>query len=174
MTQVHFPLDEKKTNRMRAGDEVNLNGILYSARDRAHKILAHTIRRGEELPIDLGNQVIYYMGPAPTPPGLAIGSCGPTTASRMDLYTPLLLDNGLKGMIGKGSRSPEVIRSMTRHKAVYFYAFGGCGALYASRIKSYRIAAYPELGPEAIYELEVENFPVLVGIDVYGKSIFAA
>lgn len=172
MTHVELPLDEGAIDQLQAGTEVTLHGVLYTARDQAHRRLVESIESGDPLPVDLTSQVIYYMGPAPTPAGRVIGSCGPTTASRMDRFTPRLLAHGLRGMIGKGPRSPEVREAIVRHHAVYFYAFGGCGALYAERVTHCDVAAYSDLGPEAIYRLAVADFPVIVAIDAKGRSVF--
>ncbi len=157
---------------LKAGDEVEFSGTLYTARDRAHQKLVKLLDKGEELPIPLHGSVIYYVGPCPAKPGEVIGSAGPTTASRMDSFTLPLLDAGLKGMIGKGNRSPEVISTMIAHRAVYFAAVGGIGALLSTRIVSTTLVAYEELGPEAVYRLEVERFPCIVAIDSLGESIY--
>ncbi len=173
MMRVELPLDEKVIDELRAGCEVELDGVLYSARDQAHRKLFEAIEAGHSLPFDLKNQVIYYMGPAPTPKGRVIGACGPTTASRMDRFTPALLVHGLRGMVGKGPRSAEVRDAIVRNRGVYFYAFGGCGALYAEKVKHCELVAYPELGPEAVYRLTVARFPAIVAIDARGESIFS-
>ena len=157
---------------LRAGDEIVYSGKLYTARDQAHKRLAEALRKGKELPIDLKGRILYYCGPTKTPKGKIIGSCGPTTSSRMDAFTPLLLKAGLKGMIGKGNRSQEVIGAIKKYKAVYYLTYAGCGALLAKYVKKNRLLAYPELGPEAIYELEVKDFPLIVAIDARGRSIY--
>ncbi len=171
MKKLRVPLSNPAA--LRAGDEAVLSGTVYSARDQAHKRLVALLDAGRPLPVDLGGQVIYYTGPAPAPPGRVIGSAGPTTSGRMDAYTPRLLDAGLAGMIGKGYRSPAVVESMRRNGAVYFYAYGGCGALYAQCIRAARVIAFAELGPEALSRLEVEEFPVIVAIDAAGNSILA-
>lgn len=154
-----------------AGDAVLLSGIVYAARDQAHQRLVRLLQDNQPLPIPIEGQTFYYMGPTPSPPGRIIGSCGPTTSGRMDPFTPALLENGLRGMIGKGGRSPAVIEAIKKHKAIYFSAYGGCGALYAGTVKSCRVAAFEDLGPEAILELEVENFPAIVAIDSHGDTI---
>src|SRR3989338_898311 len=155
-----------------AGDEIVYSGKLYTARDQAHKRLAEAITKGKKLPLDLKGKIIYYCGPTKTPKGAVIGSCGPTTSSRMDVFTTLLLKAGLKGMIGKGSRSQEVRLAIKKYKAVYYLTFAGCGALLARYVKKKRLVAYPELGPEAIYELEVSDFPLIVALDAKGRSIY--
>lgn len=169
---VTLPLKNEDILKMKVGDEIYLTGVLYSARDQAHKRLIEMLDKGEELPVDLKGETIYYMGPAPTPDGKIIGSCGPTTAYRMDPFAPRLMDYGLKGMIGKGPRAREVSDSIVRNKGIYFYAYGGCGALYAGKIKKNELMAFEDLGPEAIYRLEVEDFPVVVAIDCNGNNIY--
>ncbi len=164
MIKLNLPNEIEEINSLIAGDEVYLSGYIYSARDQAHSRLYNQILSNEKLPMDLTNQTIYYMGPSPAPLNSVIGSCGPTTSSRMDFFTPLLLSHGLKGMIGKGVRSKEVIEAIKKYKAVYFYAFGGCGALYSDKITAVEEVAYPELGPEAIMKLYIKDFPVIVGI----------
>ena len=159
--------------QLQAGEEVLISGTIYSARDQAHKRLIELLDSGDPLPLEIGGACIYYMGPAPTPPGQIIGSCGPTTASRMDAFTPQLLEQGLTGIIGKGNRSEEVRQSVAKNRAVYFYAYGGCGALYAESIISVKTVAFEDLGPEAIRELEVKNFPAVVAIDSRGESAFS-
>ncbi|MBI1987884.1 MAG: Fe-S-containing hydro-lyase [Nitrospinae bacterium] len=166
------PLSEEDVSRLRIGDRVLLNGILYTARDAAHARLVALMDRGEELPIDLQGQVIYFAGPSPAKPGKVIGSIGPTTSSRMDAYSPKLIARGLKGMIGKGSRSPQVIEAMVQHKCVYFGATGGAAALLAKTVKKAQVVAYEDLGPEAIVRLEVENFPVVVINDARGGDLY--
>jgi len=157
---------------LKAGDRVFLNGIIYTARDQAHKRLVELIKKGKRLPFDLKGAVIYYCGPTKTPKGKIIGSCGPTTSSRMDEFTPLLLKRGLKGMIGKGKRSKEVIAAIKKYKAVYFLTYAGCGALLSKYVKKVVPIAYKDLGPEAILKLEVKDFPLIVGIDFQGRSIY--
>ena len=173
MKSVQLPLEDQVIHELRAGDEVLLSGTIYSARDQAHKRLCSLLEKGEELPVDLKGQTVFYMGPAPTPPGRVIGSCGPTTSYRMDPFAPMLLDYGLKGMIGKGARDKNVLDAIARNQGVYFYAYGGCGALYAEKIKSNQMAAFEDLGPEAIYKLEVEEFPVVVASDCHGGNLYA-
>lgn len=170
--QIQTPLTEDKTKELRAGDNVLISGIIYTGRDAAHKRLFELAQAGKELPVDLIDAVIYYVGPAPAKPGQAIGSAGPTTSYRMDAYTPTMLDLGLKGMIGKGKRSPEVIKSMKKNNAVYFGAIGGCGALLAKCIKKAEVVAYDDLGAEAIRRLEVEKLPVVVIIDSQGNNLY--
>ena len=155
-----------------AGDRVFLNGIIYTGRDAAHKRLAELIEKGEELPMDIKNQTIYYVGPCPAKPGQVIGSAGPTTSGRMDSYAPLLMEHGLKGMIGKGIRNQQVVDSIIKYNAVYFAAIGGAGALLSEAIKEAEVIAFPDLGAEAIYKLRVENFPVIVIIDNKGNDLY--
>lgn len=166
------PLKDSDIEKLKIGDKVLLSGVVYTARDAAHQRLAELLDRGEDLPFDIQGQILYYVGPTPAKPGKIIGSCGPTTSYRMDPYTPALIAKGLKAMIGKGSRSKEVIEALKRYKAVYFAAVGGTGALIAHRIKKLDIVAYRDLGPEAIQRLEVEDFPVIVANDSYGKDLF--
>ncbi len=170
--RLSTPLSDAVVESLRAGDRVLLNGVIYTARDAAHKRLVELIEKGEALPIDLLGQVIYFVGPTPPKPGQVIGSAGPTTSGRMDAYSPRLLDLGLKGMIGKGSRSEAVKEALKRNKAVYFAATGGAGALLAQRIVASRVVAYEDLGPEAIHELEVVDFPVVVINDMYGGDLY--
>jgi len=169
---VNLPLTDESVNDLKAGDRVLLNGIMYTGRDAAHKRLFEAIHKGENLPMDIMNQTIYYVGPCPAKPGQAIGSAGPTTSGRMDAYAPLLMDKGLKGMIGKGIRNQQVVDSIIKNNAVYFAAIGGAGALLAEAIKEAEVIAYPDLGAEAIYKLRVENFPVTVIIDNEGKDLY--
>lgn len=169
---VNLPLTDETVNDLKAGDRVLLNGIMYTGRDAAHKRIAALIEKGEELPMDIQNQTIYYVGPCPAKPGQAIGSAGPTTSGRMDAYAPLLMDHGLKGMIGKGLRSKQVVDSIIKNNAVYFAAIGGAGALLAEAIKEAEVIAFPDLGAEAIYRLRVENFPVTVIIDNQGNNLY--
>jgi fumarate hydratase subunit beta len=170
---VSTPLAEETIEKLKAGDRVLLNGVIYTARDAAHKRLNEMINRGAELPLQFEGQVIYYVGPCPAKPGRVIGSAGPTTSGRMDVYTPELLRRGLKGMIGKGLRSDEVIEAIVKYKAVYFGAIGGAGALLSESIQEAEVLAFPELGPEAIYRLKVENFPVTVVIDCKGNNLYS-
>jgi len=170
--KIHTPLKEEEICRLVAGDHVLLSGILYTARDAAHARLVELIKRGEKLPIDLEYQAFYYAGPTPAPPGRVIGSIGPTTSSRMDVYTPQLLAAGLKGMIGKGERSPTVIDAIVKHKAIYFAATGGAGALLAQRVVSCDVVAFEDLGCEAIHRLEVVDFPLIVINDCFGNDFY--
>lgn len=169
---INAPLSDADAKTLRAGDYVYLTGTIYTARDAAHKRMYETMEKGESFPIDLKGNVIYYMGPSPAREGRAIGSAGPTTASRMDKYTPDFLDLGLKGMIGKGKRSQAVQDAVVRNGAVYFAAVGGAGALLSRSIKSSKVIAYEDLGTEAIRELQVENFPVIVVIDSQGNNLY--
>jgi fumarate hydratase subunit beta len=169
---VRIPEDKSKLLTLKAGDEVLLSGVIYSARDQAHARMMKLLDDGGELPIPLKETLVYYMGPSPTKPGEIIGSAGPTTSGRMDPFTPRLLDLGLAGIIGKGPRSREVMESIVSNGSIYFYAFGGCGALYAERIMESVPAAFEDLGPEAIYKLTVKDFPLIVAIDSTGNSIF--
>ena len=172
MKKIALPIDQETLVGLRAGDEVFLSGKIISARDQAHKRMVDLLSTGNRLHFSLTGEFIYYMGPTPAPPGLPIGSAGPTTSSRMDPFTPYLLDHGIKGMIGKGPRSKEVIAAINRNNAVYFYAFGGCGALYADKIEEAELLAFPDLGPEAVYSLVVKDFPVIVAIDSQGNSLY--
>lgn len=169
---IELPLKSEDVEQLRAGDYVYLSGIMYSARDAAHKRMSEALEAGDKLPIELNNNVIYYMGPSPARPGNVIGSAGPTTAGRMDKYTPQLLDLGLKGMVGKGKRTKEVKEAVIRNKAVYFAAVGGAGALLSKCIKESEVIAYDDLGTEAIRKLEVENLPVIVVIDSEGNNLY--
>jgi len=170
---LETPLSEENARMLRAGDKVSLTGIVYTARDAAHKRLVDLLEAGKELPMPLEGHIIYYVGPAPTPPGKVIGSAGPTTSYRMDPYTPALIENGLRGMIGKGERSEQVVDAMKKHGAVYFAATGGAAALISKRITSAEVIAYEDLGAEAIRRLEVENFPVIVAQDSEGGNIYS-
>lgn len=169
---ITTPLTDEKVAELEAGDYVYISGTIYTARDAAHKRIYEAMQKGESIPIDLKNNIIYYLGPSPAREGQIIGSAGPTTSSRMDKYTPLLLENGLKGMIGKGRRSQEVIHSMNQNNAVYFAAIGGAGALLSKCIKKSEVIAYDDLGTEAIRKLEVENLPVIVVIDHTMKNMY--
>jgi len=166
------PLKNEDIEKLKAGDTVKLSGTIYTARDAAHKRLVDLLEAGEELPIPLEGQVIYYVGPAPTPPGKAIGSAGPTTSYRMDPYAPALLDRGLKGMIGKGGRSDEVVDAMKRNTAVYFAATGGAAALISRSITAAEVVAYEDLGAEAIRKLAVTDFPLVVAQDCRGGNAY--
>lgn len=170
--RINPPLDDKILGDLRIGDKVLITGKIYTARDAAHKRFVETINKGGQLPIDLKGQVIYYVGPTPPKPGYVIGSAGPTTSIRMDSYMEPMLKAGLKATIGKGYRSWGVVDLLKKYKAVYFIATGGVGALISKKIKKARVVAYEDLGPEAVMELEVEDFPVIVANDIYGGDIF--
>jgi len=172
MMRIRTPLSDEIVDRLRAGDEVSLSGVIYTARDAAHKRLVECLDRGEPLPIELRGQVVYYMGPSPAKPGQAIGAAGPTTSGRMDVYTPRLLAEGVKGMIGKGFRSAAVKEAMREHRAVYLGAVGGAGALISRKVVRAEAVAYPELGPEAIWRLEVEDFGLVVINDAFGGDLY--
>lgn len=169
---ITTPLTDEVVESLHAGDRVVITGKIYTARDAAHKRMMQLIEKGEPLPIDLQGQIIYFVGPTPARPGQVIGSAGPTTAGRMDSYSPKLLELGLKGMIGKGARNEDVRGALTKYKGVYFGATGGVGALLARRITAAHVVAYEDLGPEAIHELQVENFPVVVVNDMYGRDAY--
>lgn len=170
--KIKTPLSDEDVQNLKIGDSVLITGKIYTARDAAHKRLIDLIQKGESLPFDMKGQIIYYVGPAPAKPGYVIGPAGPTTSGRCDPYTPALLLLGLKGMIGKGTRSKEVREAMEKHKAVYFAATGGAAALISKNIKAVKIIAYEDLGPEAIRELEVEDFPVIVANDAHGGDLY--
>lgn len=172
MLKIETPLTDEVIEQLRAGDMVLINGYVYTARDAAHKRLVELIKNDLPLPFDIKGQIIYYVGPTPAPQGKVIGSAGPTTSSRMDSYTPLLLSIGLKGMIGKGQRSNEVIEAIKKYKAVYFLATGGAGALLSRHIIEAEEIAFSELGTESIKRLLLKDFPVIVAIDCYGEDIF--
>lgn len=169
---VDVPLNNNDINYLKSGDYVYLSGVIYTARDAAHKRLYDSMKKGEPLPVDLNGNVIYYLGPSPAREGQVIGSAGPTTSSRMDKYTPDMLDLGLKGMVGKGKRSPEVIDAIKRNKAVYFAAVGGAGALLSKCIKEAEVVAYEDLGTEAVRRLRIEELPVIVVIDSSGNNLY--
>ena len=169
---ITVPMSRETARTLKAGDSVLLSGVIYTARDAAHKRLCELAAQGKELPLDVKDSVIYFVGPTPAKPGEVIGSAGPTTSYRMDAYSPTLIALGETGMIGKGKRGPEVIAAMKEHGAVYFGAIGGCGALLSRCIKSAKIVAYEDLGAEAIRELVVENFPAVVIIDSYGNNLY--
>ena len=169
---ISLPLTEKTIEGLKAGDNLLLSGVLYVARDAAHRKMIDTLNKGEPLPFDVKGQTLYYMGPSPTPPGRVIGSAGPTTATRMDAYTPRLLAAGLKGMIGKGVRSQEVKDAMKKYKAVYLGAVGGAGALISKTIVKSEVVAYADLGPEAVLKLKVKDFPATVINDVHGGDLY--
>jgi fumarate hydratase subunit beta len=169
---ISAPISDEDAKGLRAGDYVYITGTIYTARDAAHKRMSEALAAGKTLPIDMKNNIIYYMGPSPAREGRPIGSAGPTTASRMDKYAPSLLDLGLKGMIGKGKRTQQVKDAIVRNGAVYFAAVGGAGALLSQRIKKSEVIAYEDLGTEAIRKLEVEDFPVIVVIDSKGNNLY--
>ena len=169
---IELPLKDEDIEQLHIGDYCYLSGVVYTARDAAHKRMYEALENNEKLPIDISGQVIYYMGPSPAREGRVIGSAGPTTATRMDKYAPRLLDLGQKGMIGKGKRSQEVIDALIRNKAVYFAAVGGAGALLSRCITSSEVVAYDDLGTEAIRRLEIKDFPVIVAADCYGNKIY--
>ena len=170
--RIIAPFSEETVRNLKAGEAVLITGVIYAARDAAHQRLFETLSKGEELPVDLKGQVVYYVGPSPAKPGDPIGSAGPTTAGRCDAYTPRLLDYGLKGMIGKGYRKPEVVEAMQKHGVPYLAAVGGAGALIARAIKKYTVLAYEDLGPEAVAAMEVEDFPAIVVIDCDGDNFY--
>ncbi len=170
--KITTPLTDEVVRDLRAGDAVEITGVMYQARDSAHKRLAALIETGEPLPFELQGAVVYYMGPSPAKPGRPIGSAGPTTSGRMDAYAPLLMKHGLKGMVGKGLRTAEVKQAMIDTTAVYFAATGGAGALLAQRITGNEVIAWPELGAEAVARLEVVDFPVIVVNDCYGGDLY--
>ena len=170
--QIQLPLTREAARELKAGESCLLTGVIYTARDAAHKRLCELAAKGEKLPLDVENATIYFVGPTPAKPGQAIGSAGPTTSYRMDAYSPTLISLGQTGMIGKGKRGPEVITAMKEHGAVYFGAIGGCGALLSQRIRKAEVVAYDDLGAEAIRRLEVENFPAVVIIDCEGNNLY--
>jgi fumarate hydratase subunit beta len=169
---ITTPVSDELIKDLKIGEKVEISGIIYTARDAAHKRLVELIERGEELPFSLPGQVIYYVGPAPAKPGAAVGAAGPTSSYRMDAYAPTLIANGLKGMIGKGPRDENVKEAMKKHGAVYFAAVGGAGALISKSIVSAEVIAYPELGAEAVRRMEVKNFPAIVAIDMFGNDLY--
>jgi len=170
--KIQTPLTDDVIMKLKAGDRVLITGVIYTGRDMAHKHMVEGHQKGERLPFDLQGQILYYTGPTPPPPGRPIGSAGPTTSYRMDKYTPALLALGLKGMVGKGPRNAEVREAIKKHKAVYFAAVGGAGALIAKTIRKAELIAYPELGAEAVMRLEVEDFPVIVVNDILGGDLY--
>jgi len=188
MKRIKTPLEKEEIKKLKPGERVLLSGTVYTARDQAHKRLVEVLKKHKKLPFDLKGQVIYYCGPTKTPKGKVIGtsaklstdgersrtigSCGPTTASRMDEFTPALLKAGIRGMIGKGSRSKEVIEAVKKYKAVYFLTYAGCGALLSKYVTKMKPVAYKDLGAEAIYRLEVKDFPLIVGVDARGNSLY--
>ena len=171
---LETPLTVEKAQKLKAGDIVYITGIIYTGRDLAHKRLVDALQAGEELPFDVKDAIIYYVGPSPTPPGKVIGSAGPTTSYRMDPYAPILMEQGLRGMIGKGNRSPEVLEAMKKFSGVYFQSTGGAAALIAKSILKADIIAYNDLGPEAVRRMEVEDFPAIVVNDCHGGDLFAS
>ena len=170
--RITAPFDEKMARSLKAGDSVLISGTIIAARDAAHKLMVEALDAGKPLPVDLTNQVVYYVGPSPAKPGEPIGSAGPTTSGRMDSYTPRLIEEGLRGMIGKGNRSQAVIDAMKKHGVVYFAAVGGAGALIAKRILEYKVLAYEELGPEAVASMTVSDFPAIVVMDAEGNDFY--
>lgn len=172
MIRLKTPFTKENLKELHIGDEVVISGTIYAARDAAHKRMVEALERGESLPFDLDGQAIYYVGPCPAPPGKVIGSAGPTTSGRMDAYAPILMEKGLMGMIGKGPRNEVVISSIKSHGAVYFATIGGAGAYLAQKIISAECIAYPDLGPEALLRLEVEDFPCVVAVDTRGYDIY--
>ncbi|HAI21158.1 MAG TPA: Fe-S-containing hydro-lyase [Clostridiales bacterium UBA8153] len=173
MKTITTPVSEQMARSLAAGERVLITGTIYTGRDAAHKRMVEALDRGEGLPVDLEGQLIFYVGPCPAKPGQAIGSAGPTTSGRMDAYAPRLMAAGLRGMIGKGLRQPAVVEAMKRYGCVYLVAVGGAGALLAQKITKAEVVAFPDLGPEAIHRLQVENFPVFVGIDAAGTDMYA-
>jgi fumarate hydratase subunit beta len=169
---IKTPLTGAVARKLRAGDSVLISGTIYTARDAAHKRMSEALDRGEALPVDIRDQIIYYVGPSPAKPGQPIGSAGPTTSGRMDAYTPRMLAEGLRGMIGKGYRSAEVVEAMKKHGAVYLAATGGAAALIARTVKGYEVVAYPDLGTEALAKMTVEDFPAIVVIDSEGRNYY--
>ena len=172
MITITTPLSSKVIATLKAGDEVFLSGTIYTARDQAHARLVDAIQAGKKLPFDLAGQVIYFCGPTKTPPGATIGSCGPTTSKRMDSFSPALLKAGLVGMIGKGSRTSIVNAAIKKYRGIYFLAYAGCGALINQYVRAVSVVAYATLGPEAIYKVQVKNFPLIVGVDSAGRDIY--
>ena len=172
MKRLTLPLSEEETRALRAGDGVLLSGVIYTARDCAHKRLVALLDEGKPLPVDLKETYIYYAGPCPAPAGKACGSCGPTTSARMNAFAPRLLDLGLRGMIGKGEMSAETVRALVRNGKVYFAAIGGAGAQYGNTKKKMELVAFPDLLSEAIYRMEVEDFPAVVAVDARGRSVY--
>ena len=170
--KIDAPIKQEQLDNLKAGDYVYITGTIYTARDAAHKRMYEAIQNNEELPMEMKGNIIYYMGPSPAREGRAIGSAGPTTASRMDKYAPTLLDLGLKGLIGKGKRSKEVLDAVVRNKSIYFAAVGGAGALLSKCIKESEVIAYDDLGTEAIRKLKVEDFPAIVVIDTKGNNLY--
>ena len=172
--EISSPFEESTIKKLRTGDIVTISGKIYTARDAAHERLASAIEQGNPLPFRLSGHTVYYMGPSPAPPGRVIGSCGPTTSSRMDIYTPAMLEAGVAAFIGKGERSEYVKKALRRHGAVYFVTYGGAGALLARSVLRAEVIAYPELGAEAAMKLEVKSFPAIVAYDIYGGDLFSS
>jgi fumarate hydratase subunit beta len=172
MKRIQSPLNDEIISSLRAGEKVYLTGYIYTARDAAHKRFMEALDRGDALPFDIRDQIIYYCGPSPAPPGKVIGACGPTTSSRMDAYAPRLLALGLKGMIGKGKRSQAVRDAICRHRALYFGATGGAGALLSQSVVSSEVIAYEDLGPEAVVRLGVKDMPLFVIDDIFGNDLY--
>lgn len=170
--EIKVPMSRETARSLKAGDRCLLSGVIYTARDAAHKRLCETVKKGEKLPFDIENATIYFVGPTPAKPGQVMGSAGPTTSYRMDAYSPTLIALGQTGMIGKGKRDHTVVQAMMEHGCVYFGAIGGCGALLSKCIKKAEVVAYPDLGPEAVHRLEIENFPVVVVIDAQGNNLY--
>ncbi len=173
MKRITTPLDRKVIASLKAGEEVLLSGVIYTARDQAHKRMVGMIKARKKLPIELKGKVIYYCGPTPAASGKVIGSCGPTTSGRMDRFTGAILDAGVTGLIGKGRRSPEVVHAIKKNKAVYFLAPAGCGAYISTKVLKNKAVAFKDLGPEAIYELTVKDMPLVVGVDAMGRDVYA-
>jgi fumarate hydratase subunit beta len=170
--RLKTPLSDREVEKLKTGDRVLISGVVYTGRDAAHKRLFDLVTQGKDLPFDIRGQIIYYVGPTPAKPGQVFGSAGPTTSYRMDAYSPSLIERGLKGMIGKGMRSDVVKEAMKKHKAVYFTATGGAGALLAKKVKRAAVVAYEDLGTEAIRRLEVEDFPAIVVNDIHGNDLY--
>jgi len=170
--RLKTPLTDEDADKLKIGDKVLITGVIYTGRDSAHKRMIDLVNQGKELPMDVKGQIIYYVGPTPARPGKPIGSAGPTTSYRMDAYAPKMMEKGMKGMIGKGNRAPEVIEAMKKYKAIYFGATGGAGAVLARSIKKATVVAYEDLGPEAIHRLEVEDFPAVVINDTKGNDLY--
>ena len=170
--RINTPLDDDTVAQFKSGDNLLINGIIYTGRDAAHKRLVDLLEKGESLPFEITGQIIYFVGPTPARPGRPVGSAGPTTSYRMDAYSPKLIAQGLKGMIGKGARSQEVLKAMQKYKCLYMAAVGGAGALISQSIKSSEVIAYEDLGPEAIRKMEVKDFPAVVVNDVSGNDLY--
>ncbi|MBU0635034.1 MAG: FumA C-terminus/TtdB family hydratase beta subunit [Candidatus Omnitrophica bacterium] len=172
MYKLKAPLTKDKIGKLRTGEALVYDGILYTARDQAHRRFAELIKKNKKLPIDLKGQIIYYCGPNPAAPGKIIGACGPTTSQRMDRFAPALMKAGVLGMVGKGERSPDVVRAIKKYRAVYFATYAGCGALLSRYVKNKKIVCFEDLGTEAVFALNVSNFPLLVAVDCMGGSIY--